>query len=268
MFCEKCGYKIEDNDAFCENCGEPLRLKPAEEEAVIIEAVHEYETISEEENSDNEDRIAKEAKIIISKNITKSETGSYHWMYEFSFWKNPAVLITAYKVLLIALAVPALLMFFLTLGDGMEEAFKILITMIGYGIVLMTVLLIVAYIVLGFMYGGKYYVLFKMDDKGVNHIQLDKQYKKAQALGFLTALIGVTAGSLSAGGAGLLGASKQSLYTNFKKVKSIKISPRRNTIYINESLKRNQIYAVKEDFQFVKEYILKNCPKNARIVEK
>ena len=189
-------------------------------------------------------------------------------MYEFSFWKNPVVLITAYKVLLIALAVPALLMFFLTLGDGMEEAFKILITMIGYGIVLMTVLLIVAYIVLGFMYGGKYYVLFKMDDNGVNHIQLDKQYKKAQALGYLTAMIGVTTGNLSAGGAGLLVASKPSLYTNFKKVKSIKISPRSNTIYINESLKRNQIYATKEDFPFVKEYILKNCPKNVRVVEK
>ncbi|MFA9422882.1 MAG: zinc-ribbon domain-containing protein [Sedimentibacter sp.] len=240
MFCEKCGYKIEDNAAFCENCGEPLNIK-TEEEA---------------------------SEIKTSKNITKNQTGSYHWMYEFSFWKNPAVLITAYKVLLIALMVPALLMFFLTLGDGIAEAFKILINIIGYGIVLMTVLLIVAYILLGFMYGGKYYVLFKMDDKGINHIQLERQYKRAQALGVLTALIGVSAGSLSAGGAGLLGASKQSLYTNFNKVKSIKIYPRRNTIYINESLKRNQIYAAKEDLQFVKEYIVKNCPKNTRIIEK
>jgi len=65
-----------------------------------------------------------------------------------------------------------------------------------------------------------------------------------------------------------LGASKKSLYTNFKKVKSVKFSPRMNTIYLNESFNKNQIYAEGEDFDFVKEFILENCPKNVKIIEK
>ncbi|MBP7279864.1 MAG: hypothetical protein KBA11_10675, partial [Sedimentibacter sp.] len=214
------------------------------------------------------DETTVEQSTIISKNITESSEGSYNWMYEFSLWKNPAVLITVFKVLLIAMMVPVLLMFFLTLGDGLGEAFKLLLSMLGIGFVLMTVLMIAGYVMLSLTYGGKYYVLFKMDNKGVNHIQLDKQHKKAQALGFLTALTGLSTGNISAAGAGLLGASKKSMYTNFKKVKSVKFSPGMNTVYLNESLNKNQIYAEKEDYPFIKEFILENCPKNVKIIEK
>lgn len=234
MYCESCGKNIPDESKFCEHCGSEVKESPSEQE------------------------------IKISKNITKTSDGSYSWMYEFSLWKNPAVLITVFKVLLIALIVPGLLMFFLTLGEGIGEAFKLLLSILGIGAVLMSLLMIAGYVVLSWAYGGKYYVLFKMDNKGINHIQLDKQHKKAQALGFLTALIGASSNNISTAGAGLLGASKKSLYTNFKKVKSVKFSPRTNTIYLNESLSKNQIYAAKEDFQFVKEFILENCPKNIK----
>lgn len=104
-----------------------------------------------------------------------------------------------------------------------------------------------------------------MDDLGINHIQLEKEYKKAQSLEFLTAMINISLGNVSLGGAGILAASRQNIYTSFKKVKSIKVNTKRNTIYLNESLKKNQIYAEKEDFQFVKEYILNNCPKDIKI---
>ena len=107
-----------------------------------------------------------------------------------------------------------------------------------------------------------------MDDKGVNHIQLDKQYKKAQALGYLSALIGLSSGNLTTAGSGLMAATKQSLYTSFKKVKSIKVAKARNTIYVNETLSRNQVYVSNEDFDFVLEHILNNCPKNVRVTNK
>ena len=290
MFCEKCGYENKDDALFCENCGEQINNKETEmvlesDDAVAvetaeiqetsvadkIEGIQETEEIQESEEIQEKaefDETAIEQSTIISKNITKNSTGSYSWMYEFSLWKNPAVLITAFKVSLIALMVPVLLMFFLTLGDGIGEAFKLLFSMLGIGAVLMLVLMIAGYVMLSIAYGGKYYVLFKMDKKGVNHIQLDKQHKKAQALGFLTALIGLSSGNISAAGAGLLGASRKSLYTNFKKVSSVKFSPRMNTIYLNESLNKNQIYAEKEDYLFIKEFILENCPKNIKIIEK
>jgi len=301
MFCENCGHKMEEDAAFCENCGQPVNGKAVEKEPEVLGTVAEKgpelmgraakqtsgikEKAVEQESAVKEKAAKQEPgtrETVKKQEKTEAageqdqhvqghiveEAGTYNWMYEFSLWKNPSVFITVYKVMLISLAFPALLMFFLTLEEGVEEAFKLLFAMIGYGIILITGLTIVAYVFLGILYGGRYYVLFKMDAKGINHIQLEKQYKKAQALGFLTALTGVSAGSLSAGGAGLLAASRQSLYTSFKKVKSIKICPGRNTIYLNESMARNQIYATKEEFQFVKEYILKNCPKNVRVIEK
>lgn len=193
---------------------------------------------------------------------------SYEWMYEFSLWKNPTALMTAFKVLLMGLFVPTTLMFFLTLGNGIGKALKVVIFILGYGVILMIILLIIGYVILASIYGGKYYVLFKMDEKGVNHIQLEKQYKKAQSLEFLTALMAISSGNLAAGGAGILAASKQNLYTSFKDVKKIVINPRRNTIYLNESLKRNQIYVNKEEFQLIKGYILNNCPNNVKVIEK
>ena len=148
------------------------------------------------------------------------------------------------------------------------DAISISAVILGYGMIGMAILLIIAYVFVGFLYGGKYYVLFKMDDKGVNHIQLDKQYKKAQALGYLSALIGLSSGNLTTAGSGLMAATKQSLYTSFKKVKSIKVAKARNTIYVNETLSRNQVYVSNEDFDFVLEHILNNCPKNVRVTNK
>lgn len=287
MFCESCGKNIPNESKFCEHCGsEVIPESVVHSEGEINDEINYEQDIKEEKldmvtesnGTETQETIAlekiegiqetavveetsSEQEIKISENITKSSTGSYNWMYEFSLWKNPAVLITVFKVVLISLLVPALLMFFLTIGEGIGEAFKLFISILGIGAVLMSVLMIVGYVMLSLAYGGKYYVLFQMDNKGVNHIQLDKQHKKAQALGLLTALIGVSTGNITAAGAGLLGASKKSQYTNFKKVKSVKFSPRTNTIYLNESLNKNQIYATKEDFQFVKQFILDNCPK-------
>ena len=250
MYCESCGKNIPDESRFCEYCGSEVKKT------------------SEAEETTESEEFSAEQDIKISGNITKSSEGSYNWMYEFSLWKNPAVLITVFKVLLIAMMAPALLMFFLTIGEGIGEAVKLFVSIFGIGAVLICVLMLAGYVILSLTYGGKYYVLFKMDSKGVRHIQLDKQHKKAQALGFLTALIGAASGNISAAGAGLLGASKKSMYTNFKKVKSVKFSPRMNTIYLNETLNKNQIYVSKEDFQFVKEFILENCPEKIKVIEK
>jgi hypothetical protein len=94
---------------------------------------------------------------------------------------------------------------------------------------------------------------------------LKKQFAKAQALGFLTALAGLAGGNLTAAGAGLMAATKQSQYSTFAKIKSIKIKEKRNTIYLNEFPVHNQIYAPAENFSDIKEYIISHCPKNVKI---
>lgn len=255
MFCENCGKKRIADEVACVECGH-LFTK--------VEGIENQGTA----NNPVIESVAKPEPVLETQGNITINGNELQWVYEFSFWKNPAILITAAKVMLIALLVPAIFMLGITILDDVGEAFNIFSMILGYGLIAMTVLLLLAYILLALHYGGNYYVLFKMDDEGVNHIQLDKQYKKAQALGFLTTLIGLSTGNLAASGAGLMAATKQSLYSSFKKVKSVKAVKSRNTIYVNESLTKNQIYASNEDFDFVFEHIVNRCPKNVRVIDK
>ncbi len=279
MFCEKCGKEIPDDSKFCRYCGNSVVPSDDHENyentAVSTDAHENYESDTTpsdaHENYENDAVISNDYEIgtETDEEIIQDSAGGYHWMYAFSFWKNPAVLITTYKLLLLATLVPGLLMFFLTLAEeGIAPAFRIFILIMGGGAVLMAALLALAYPLIALIYGGKYYVLFKMDNKGINHIQLDKQFKKAQAMGFLTTLLGAASGSIAAGGAGILAASRKNLYTSFERVKSMKVNSRRNTIYLNETLTRNQIYVSDENFQSIKEYILNHCPKDIKYIEK
>lgn len=246
MFCENCGVETKGDATFCEGCGKPFGL------VMNSQVLERSFDVPGTETTDEKDKIT----------VNGSDL---QWMYEFSFWRNPAILITLSKVLLISVLVVVFFMFLITLGDGFIEALRVSFTILGFGIPVMAVLLGISYLLVGLLYGGTYCVLFKMDDNGVYHIQLNRQFKKAQAFGFLTALVGLSGGNLSAGGAGLMAATRQSLYTSFKKVKSVKVVQSRNTIYLNESMSRNQIYVRKEDFDFVLDYVLKHCPTNIRI---
>lgn len=244
MLCTNCGFVNDADAVFCENCGVSVIKK---------------------------EPVSSETDVSLNKKDDKTNyfTQSDHaikWIYEFSLWKNPVIFVTVLKVMLIACCVPALLMFFLTLADtGFVEATQVFLTVIGIGGGVIICLSALAYVIIALLYGGKYIVLFKMDQKGIYHIQLKKQFGKAQALGFLTALAGLAGGNLTAAGAGLIAATKQSQYSTFSKIKSIKIKEKRNTIYLNEFPVHNQIYVSAENFSDIKEYIISHCPKNVKI---
>ena len=71
-------------------------------------------------------------------NITKNPDGSYQWLYEFSLFKNPTVLVSVFKVLLIAILIPTTLMFILQLENGFRAAFTLFVTMWFYGFLMKT----------------------------------------------------------------------------------------------------------------------------------
>ncbi len=199
----------------------------------------------------------------VSKNITLGEDGVYRWVFELNLYKNPTILFLIWKIF-------GCICFGIWLFILLLAAFKGHFTRdfldITLGFFLFTlgfmVLCLVGYLFYAMMVGGKYCVLFEMDERGVNHIQMEPQVKKAELIGMLTMILGAAAGKPGVVGTGLLAKTRTSMYSSFDTVESVEAFPRRNLIKVNELLSKNQVYAADEDFDFVLGFIRAHtkCP--------
>jgi hypothetical protein len=126
------------------------------------------------------------------------------------------------------------------------------------------VLCLISYYIYALIMGGKYCVLFEMNEKGVLHKQMPKQAKKAELIGAITALAGVMSRNITTTAVGLNAAGRTEMYSTFASVKTVESLPKRNTIKVNETLNHNQVYVSAADYDFVLRYILDHVPLKAR----
>ena len=197
-----------------------------------------------------------------SQNIQYCPDGKYRWVYEMHTMKNPVLMITVYKAFgltfIIVWAIMALIGLFS--GDGLDFIWpttKVLLIVIA----IFVPLIFIAFLIVAAINGWKYVVLFEMDDYGVLHRQMQKQLKKAKAIGWLAVIAGIVGGNRGAVSAGFVAATKEESYSDFSAVRSVKAKRGFSTIKVNEMLNHNQVYAAKEDFDFVYQFILSHCPK-------
>ena len=134
---------------------------------------------------------------------------------------------------------------------------------VGIIFLVMTGLVMLGSLIYALIMGGKYCVMFEMDEKGINHKQMPKQAKKAQLIASLAAFGGAASGNIGAVGAGIA-ASRTHTYSQFDYVRRVKPYPKRNLIKLNGLLEHNQIYAEKEEFDFVLDFILRHTPEKAK----
>ena len=201
----------------------------------------------------------------MSENLKKCDDGTYRWIYEFNMLKNPIILLTVLKIFLLVLVGMWVVFGLFRIGnDGFVGAFVAQAKELLIPALILFGLSIVAYIILACIYGWKYCVLFEMNETGVRHIQMEKQYKKAQAIGWLTAMVGAAAGKPGMAGTGLLAATKNEQATEFIKVKRMRSFRAFHTIKLDSLLNHNQIYAEPKDFDFVLEYISKRISGNSQ----
>ena len=197
--------------------------------------------------------------------IKKYDDGTYRWVYEFDMLKNPIILLTVLEIFFLVLVGMWVVFGLFRIGnDGFVGAFALQTRELLIPAAILFGLSIMAYIILACIYGWKYCVLFEMNETGIRHIQMEKQYKKAQALGWLTAMAGAAAGKPGMAGTGLLAATKNEQATEFSKVKRMRSFKAFHTIKLDSLLNHNQIYAEPEDFNFVLEYISKRTTGNSQ----
>ena len=201
-----------------------------------------------------------------SKNITMCYDGKYRWVYELDMYKSPVIIKEVWRAMLVAGVIVLAILFAINIMDGdlMETLqFVAQAAAILFGIFL--VLSIIGYLVFAYIIGGKYCVVFEMDEEGINHKQHDKHVKKSELAGAITVLAGLAGGNLSTVGTGILAASRTSMLTSFDDVKELEILPKEHLIRLNETLSRNQVYAEDEDFAFVADFIRARC-RNAKVI--
>ena len=207
--------------------------------------------------------MARKAVKVVS-NIVKDENGAYRWVYEFNLYKNPTILFTVLKVFIAIIAIGLVIMLASLIPDlvkGYADASDVAETL-RFGsvfIALFVVLTIVGYLVYALMQGGKYCVVFTMDEDGITHKQLPRQYEKAQLVGALNMLAGLASGNAAQTGMGIITSTRDSITSTFDAVRSVKGSRALRVIKVNEPLAKNQVYVDAEDYDFVFGFIRDHC---------
>ncbi len=250
MNCKNCGQPLTEDGNFCQNCGAPIGFEESEP-VTPIEPEAAYQASTEQ----------------IGEGILKGKDGVLRWTYEVNMYKNPVIIFTAWKVFMAAALAPGLLMFFLELGKGFVPALVIFLKIFGLVAGICTLLMFIAYyLILAPINGGRYCVIFEMDNNGIKHTQMKKQFKKSQVLSLIGVLAGALAGNPSVAGANMMAGAKQSTYSRFGTVRKIIVLPKQHTIKINtKDMVHNQIYANNQDFPFILDHIIQHSPKNIMI---
>ena len=196
---------------------------------------------------------------VFSSRVTLDEDGKYRWAYEIHLFRNPTFFWLVWKIFFFILLGIFAVVFLIDIGRGWETAFDTL-RMLGWFLIGMTVLVGLGYLVYAAMMGGRYVAQFEMDEKGVNHRQAPAQARKAKRIGRATIAAGIATGRPSTIGAGM-SAQRTEMYSDFERTRKVKAFPHRNLIKVNGLLSHNQVYAPKEDFEFVLAYIRQRCPR-------
>ncbi len=199
--------------------------------------------------------------------LQRGQDGSYRWVYEMNLFTNPTVLLLILKIFWwICFGIWVFMLFIDWISGDMDvDTFLSITKVMGLMTVVFLILSVVGYYVYTLIVGGKYCVLFVMDEKGILHRQINKEVKKAKLIGIITALSGVATANLTTTGMGLQTMVNTEMYSEFDKVRSVEVCRRRSVIKVNSPLNYNQVYASDADFEIVLDYILKHLPANAKV---
>lgn len=275
MYCENCGKEISDDAKFCPECGAMVQIEPENVMSEMVsegtspeaEPVQELAVSAEKKSRKNKKTYVKSGKVTgekVTENIYLCPDGAYRWFYELDMLKNPTILITVWKVLGIAFGTVALFILIMDLFQGVIQSISDIFPAMKVILILLPVFFvisIVSYLILAWTFGWKYIVLFEMTDEYVKHIPTPKQFEKAQALNWLTVMVGALAHQPTIMGAGMLAGAKSSSTSVFKDVEFIRVRRKRNTIHVDQLLDKNQVYAEDADFDFVEKFIKDRCVK-------
>lgn len=193
--------------------------------------------------------------------ILRGNDGVFRWVAEINLWRSTIIIRTILLILGAIVLGLGTLLFFLILPEGLSEAWSFFWQFVLFGWLLALVLTALGYALYAAIQGGKYSVVFEMDEQQIRHIQIARSFRKNQVLAMLTMLSGAFAGDPAVAGAGMLASSRQSMTSTFRDVRRIAGRRQHGVIYIRERLDHNQVYVTDDQYDFVYNYLTAHCPK-------
>ena len=282
-YCINCGKELPDDALFCTACGVrqpegvdipkdgPDAMPEGADEA--IDVTYAGETVPEVPGSEfekkNRAKHTRPAAVDVddphaSKNVVLCQDGKYRWVYEMNLFKDFWLLGLLFKIFGGIIAGMVLIFFIIELfGD---HHYNFVLQMLGILCGIFLVLIILGYLIYAAVMGGKYCVIYTMDDAGILSEQQPKQAKKANIIADLLVLAGALSGNMTTVGIGLSSARKTSMYSSFKGVKKLKGVANKGLIKMDARLNHDRTYCEQEDFNFVWNYVKSRC-EGAQITE-
>ena len=115
----------------------------------------------------------------LSDRVTRQEDGVYRWLYELDMKKNLVLLKTVIKIVGFCLCIPLLLLAYLSLRThGSLSALLSDLTPVLICIPVIALITLGSYMYVSHMYGGKYCVIYELDEKGISFTQIEEQFEK------------------------------------------------------------------------------------------
>ncbi len=193
----------------------------------------------------------------------------YRWLHDVSLWRETMLPIMLFKIILLAALFPALVLLIIETLDGsfvqgLRASTQVYTIVAG----ILLGLFIIAYPLYILVSGGRYSILFEMDDKGIDHVQMPARgVDRTDLLARAGFVAGLASGNLSAAGASVLALSRKRMHTSFSNVRKIIIYERKQVIkLISRDMTRNLIYSEVKDFALIKDLMLERCPPEATAI--
>lgn len=257
MFCPNCGNQMNDNARFCPFCGAQANG------ASPPQMTQPQPTSTPPEFEAQAPAMQQSAGCALPPGIESIEDGPFYWTYSQSLWSNPTILYTVLKVMLIAVLLVTLFIGGLAVMDGSFDAGEILL--IGVGLALgFSVLSFLGYAVFAAISGGKYNMLFIMDDDCIMHAQMPKEASRGNKIMDAAGVVGILTGNPTLVGTSMAHHGRHTMTSTFANVKSITQDRAHDLIKIRAGAEFNQIYASPAQYDFVLSYIARHCP-NVRV---
>jgi hypothetical protein len=170
------------------------------------------------------------------------------WVASVPIFRNKIIL----KQLGLAIGIPfglvVLFMFFSSSEDQRIYAFY------GSGLIIATLLL--TYIFVQLLYGGKYEVGFIVDEKGIISYTQNKQARQNKAVNSITAILGLLTRKPAVAGAAVLAQSRQRVMIKWKSLRKVKYHPKVHTIMVKGGFAENiALFCTKENYIEVEKII-------------